>query len=97
MHVTVRIPGQLRTYTSGQAEIGIDVHVVVAAATVRDALMELSVMHPGVRDRVMDEQGRVRQHVNVFVGRESIRFMGGLDTPIADGAVLSIYPSVSGG
>ena len=97
MHVTVRIPGTLRAYTSGRAEIGVDVNVVVAAATVRDALMELSVMHPDVRDRVMDEQGNVRRHVNVFVGRESIRSMGGLDTPIADGAVLSIYPAVSGG
>ena len=97
MRVTVRIPGQLRSYTSGKAEIGVDVNVVVAAATVRDVLMELTALHPGVRDRVMDEQCRVRRHVNVFVGRESIRFMGGLDTPIADGEVLSIYPAVSGG
>jgi len=54
-------------------------------------------VHPGVRDRVMDEQGRVRPHVNVFVGHESIRWTGGLETPIPPDAELFILPAVSGG
>ncbi len=51
----------------------------------------------GVRDRVVTEQGQVRPHVNVFVGDESIRFTGGLSTPLSDGAEISIVPAVSGG
>jgi molybdopterin converting factor small subunit len=43
------------------------------------------------------ETGEVRQHVNVFVGDENIRFSGGLTTPVRDGAVLTILPAVSGG
>jgi molybdopterin converting factor small subunit len=54
-------------------------------------------LHPGVRDRVVNEQGAVRQHVNVFVGDESIRYTGGLDTPLAEGSEISIVPAVSGG
>jgi molybdopterin converting factor small subunit len=50
-----------------------------------------------VRDRVLTDQGAVRPHVNVFVGPESIRFTGGLDTPVSDGAEISILPAVSGG
>jgi sulfur-carrier protein len=50
-----------------------------------------------VKDRVMDEQGRVRPHVNVFVGAESIRDTGGLETPLAAGAELHIIAAVSGG
>src|SRR5947208_1131227 len=52
---------------------------------------------PGVRDRVLTEQGDVRPHVNVFVGTESSRWSGGLATPVPDGAEISILPAVSGG
>jgi molybdopterin converting factor small subunit len=57
----------------------------------------LRVRHPGVWDRVLTEEGAVRQHVNVFVGDESIRYTGGLDTPVPPSAVISIVPAVSGG
>lgn len=48
-------------------------------------------------DRVLTEQGEVRPHVNVFVGEESIRYTGGLATPLTDGAEIAIVPAVSGG
>ena len=67
------------------------------ARTVGDALGALWARYPGARDRVLTEQGDLRLHVNVFVGRESIRFTGGLATPVADGAEISILPAVSGG
>jgi len=46
---------------------------------------------------VMTEEGRLRPHVNVFVGRDSVRYTGGLDTPLRDGAEVSILPAISGG
>jgi len=93
MPIVVWIPGFLRTYTAGRSRVDLD----DTPATVRLALERLWTSHPGVRDRVLDEQGRVRVHVNVFVGVESIRFTGGLETPVTDGAEISIVPAVSGG
>ena len=66
-------------------------------ATVAAVLEALWRAYPGVRDRVLTEQGEVRPHVNVFVGPESIRFTGGLATSVPDGAEISILPAVSGG
>jgi molybdopterin synthase sulfur carrier subunit len=68
-----------------------------APASVGEALAGLGALHPGVRDRVLDERGQVRPHVNVFVGKESIRYTGGLATPLGPEAELHIFPAVSGG
>lgn len=91
--VTFMIPGYLRPHTGGQARV----RAVADAASVGATLDSLWAIHPGVRDRVVTEQGEVRPHVNVFVGSESIRFTGGLATPVADGAEVWIVPAVSGG
>jgi molybdopterin converting factor small subunit len=93
MAVTVHIPGPLREVAGGRSRVRLD----GAPRTVGEALAALGSVHPGVRDRVMDEQGRVRPHVNVFVGHESIRWTGGLETPIPPDAELFILPAVSGG
>jgi molybdopterin synthase sulfur carrier subunit len=87
------IPGPLREFTNGARLVTI----ASGANTAGEALEQLWAEHPGVRDRVLTEQGEVRQHVNVFVGVESIRFTGGLATPVRDGDEISIVPAVSGG
>jgi molybdopterin converting factor small subunit len=87
--VTVRIPGPLRACCDGKSEL-----VVQDATTVAAALAALPV---GVRARILDEQGQVRTHVNVFVGRDDIRGTGGLATALADGASVFVIPAVSGG
>lgn len=87
------IPSYLRSFTGGRSRIELE----VVATTVGEALAALWREHPGVRDRVVTEQGDVRQHVNVFVGDESIRSTGGLATPVADRSEVSIVPAVSGG
>ncbi len=66
-------------------------------ATVNEALAALWAMHPPLRDRIVTEQGQVRQHINVFVGNDCIRYTGGLATPLPEGAEISIVPAVSGG
>jgi len=93
MAVTFMIPGYLRTFTGGQGRV----EVQAQTASVGEALERLWTIHPGVRDRVVTEQGTVRPHVNVFVGNESIRFTGGLETRLASGAEIWIVPAVSGG
>jgi sulfur-carrier protein len=89
MTVVVHLPGPLTAFAGGQSRLSLS-----GPRTVAEALQALP---PGVRDRVMDEQGRVRPHVNVFVGAESIRDTGGLETPLAPGAELHIIAAVSGG
>ena len=92
MAIAFLIPGYLRQYTDGAGRVETE-----SAPTVGEALARLWSAQPGVRDRVVDEQGQVRPHVNVFVGTESIRFTGGLSTPVKDGSEISIVPAVSGG
>ena len=91
MAVTVRIPTQLRTLTGGAGEVGVE------GSTVGEVLKGLDAAHPGFQDRLFDEGGRIRRFVNVFVADEDIRFLQGVDTPVADGQVLSIVPAVAGG
>lgn len=93
MAIVFHIPGYLRQFTGDASLVKID----ASPATVGEALARLWEVHPNARDRVLDEQGAVRPHVNVFVGSEAIRFTGGLNTPVSDGAEISIVPAVSGG
>jgi molybdopterin synthase sulfur carrier subunit len=91
--ITFLISGYLTAYTGGRAQVELEAE----PSTVRDALDSLWSLHLGLRDRVCNEQGQVRQHVNVFVGDENIRQLSGLDTPLIDGKEICILPSVSGG
>jgi molybdopterin converting factor small subunit len=89
--VTVRIPTQLRPLAGGRSELATE------GATVADVLTALDAAHPGFSDRLFDDAGRLRRFVNVFLADEDIRFLEGLDTPVPDGATLSIIPAVAGG
>jgi len=91
--VTVHIPGALREFTAGRAIV----ELAFSKGTIADALTQLGILHPGIRDRVLNEQGQVRQHIDIFIGSESIRYTGGLASPVADGSQITIVPAVSGG
>lgn len=66
-------------------------------ATVRDALRSLETHSPSAIDRVLDEQGNLRQHVNVFLDQENTRFLSGLETPAPDGSTIFVIGAISGG
>ena len=93
MPVTFHIPGALREFTAGRSSL----EIAQSPATLADALSALWTLYPGVRDRIATEQGQVREHINIFVGDEDIRYTGGLATKIVSGAQISIVPAVSGG
>jgi molybdopterin converting factor small subunit len=95
--VTFRIPGPLLSFTGGRHVVEAEATPEGAVLTVADALGQLWRLYPGLRERVLTEQGQVRPHVNVFVGSDSIRDTGGLTTPVADRAEIAIIPAVSGG
>jgi MoaD family protein len=91
MESTVRIPTPLRTLTGGSDE------VKASGATVGDVIEDLEKKHPGLRDRLIDDKGVVRRHVNIYVGEEDIRFLEGLKTELKGGEQISIVPAIAGG
>lgn len=91
MTVTVRIPTTLRTLTGGASEVEIE------GAKVSEVLANLEAAHPGFSARILDDEGALRRFVNVFVADDDIRFLEGLDTPVVEGATVSIIPAVAGG
>lgn len=90
MAVTVKIPSQLRAATGGSAELPAD------GGTVGEVLDAVFAEHGDLRDRIT-EDGELRRFVNVYVGGEDIRFGDGIDTPVEDGAEVTILPAVAGG
>ena len=93
MPVVFSIPSYLRPFAEGRSRVELE----GSPATVSEALEALWTLHPGLRDRVVTEQGEIRPHINVFVGDESIRFAGGLATPLPEESEISILPAISGG
>ena len=91
MAVTVKLPTQLRDAAGDQTEARVD------GATVGEALESLYAQHGELRARIADDGGGLRRFVNVYLGGEDIRFLEGLETPVADGDELTILPAVAGG
>jgi sulfur-carrier protein len=92
MAVTVKIPTQLRAAAGGVAELEVD------GQTVREVLDGVYERHGELRERISEDQsGSLRRFVNVYLGGEDIRFLSGLETPVPDGAEVTILPAVAGG
>ena len=91
MSVTVKLPTQLRASAGGEGA------VVVEGSTVGEALDARYAAHPERRERLSDEDGRLRRFINVYVNGDDIRFGELLDTPVADGQEVQILPAVAGG
>jgi sulfur-carrier protein len=91
MSVSVRVPTILRTYTKGESEVSAD------GSTLSEVLDSLDSSYPGIKGRVVDEQGKLRRFVNVYVGNEDVRFADGLQTTTPDGSQVSVIPAVAGG
>ena len=92
MAVTLRVPTILRTLTGGASEVSVD-----GAATLAEVIDKVDAEHPGIRGRVLDDDGKLRRFVNVYVGEDDVRFAQGLATPTPDGITVSIIPAVAGG
>jgi len=91
MSVSIVLPTPLRQYAGGQKS------VTVKGTTVGQALAALTAEHPDLRPHLFSEDGRLRSFVNVYLGDEDVRYLRHNDTPLSDGAMLSIVPSVAGG
>lgn len=89
--IKVRIPTPLRPLTRGQGE------VEAKGASVAEVIANLDSMHPGLKQRLYDEQGELRRFVNIYVNEEDIRFLKGKETALKEGDEVSIVPAIAGG
>jgi molybdopterin synthase sulfur carrier subunit len=90
MAVEVRIPTILRGYTGGAKAVDGN------GETLSDVIESVETGHPGIKERLI-EDGDLRRFINVYVNDEDVRFLGGLQTPTADGDVVVMLPAVAGG
>ncbi|GAA3668963.1 MoaD/ThiS family protein [Nocardioides ginsengisoli] len=91
MAVSVRIPTILRTYTGGESEVS------ATGANLAEILDDLDANYAGIKGRILDEDGKLRRFVNVYVNNDDVRFEQDLATPTPDGAEVSVIPAVAGG
>ena len=87
----VRIPTPLRKLTAGKEE------VAASGATIGELLADLETRFPGLKERLLDDTGRLRRYVNIYQGAEDVRFLQSLDTPVKDTDEISIVPAIAGG
>lgn len=91
MAIEVRVPTVLRRYTGGERKVLAD------GATLRELVDDLEARHPGLAANLVDDEGRLHRYVNLYVNDEDVRFLGGVETPLDEGDVVSILPAVAGG
>lgn len=89
--IKVRIPTPLRPMTGGKGE------VEAKGENIGQMIDHLNFSHPGIKDRLCDENGEVRRFINIYVNEEDIRFLTGKETPLKDGDEVSIVPAIAGG
>ena len=93
MTVQVLLPGVLASLAGGAKHLDVQ----PAGQTLADLFDALAAMHPMLVRRIRDETGQVRRFVNVYVDGDDVRFQGGLQAPVRDGAEVQVLPSVAGG
>ena len=92
MALTVFLSGHLKTFSNGELEVSLEGEF----ANVGRALDSLWTKHPALRDRVLNEQGEIRTHVNIFAGSDDVKHLQGLATKLSSDE-LHIFNAVSGG
>jgi molybdopterin converting factor small subunit len=88
----VRLTAQLRDYAHGAGEVELD-----SVGDLRSMVARLEKSFPGIGGRIVDDQGKIRAHVNVFVNSENTRELNNEKTSLKDGDIVHILPSVAGG
>jgi sulfur-carrier protein len=91
MAIEVKIPTILRSYTGGAKS------VEASGGTLSALLDSLDADHPGLKGRLITDDGGLHRFVNVYVNDEDVRFTGSLDTALKDGDSVTILPAVAGG
>jgi adenylyltransferase/sulfurtransferase len=90
--MTIFIPTPLRAYTADKDAVDVN------AATIADALDELTGTYPDLRKHLFTSEGKLRAFVNVYLNDEDVRYLPAKDaTKVSPTDTLSIIPSIAGG
>lgn len=89
--VHIRLPRALLAYWTGPPSID------VPADTLAAAFDALETRHPGLAARILDDQGRIRRHVAVFVNGDLMDHRDAATIPLHPGDQVHVVPSISGG
>ena len=89
--VKVRIPAPLQKITQNKPE------VTAEAENIKELILDLEKQFPGIKDRLLDESGKIRRFINFYVNDEDIRFLNQDETQLVDGSEVSIIPAIAGG
>ncbi|MCH7997436.1 MAG: MoaD/ThiS family protein [Chloroflexi bacterium] len=91
MSVSLKIPTPLRRMTNGESTVDVD------GTNLMECIDSLDAQYPGIKERLVSDNGELHRFVNVYVNGEDIRFIDGIKTPIKTGDEVSIVPAVAGG
>ncbi len=91
MAITVRIPTVLRPAVGNASTVSLD------GATVGEVLGKLAAEHPGVREQLFNDDGSLHRFLNIYVNDDDVRYIGGLEAPVAAGDEVTLLPAVAGG
>ena len=91
MAVEVRLPTVLRTHAAGSSVVTVD------GATIGEVLAKLVAEYPAMAGQVVQADGSLHKFVNIYLNDDDVRYLDGVDTPVPDGAEISILPAVAGG
>jgi sulfur-carrier protein len=91
MPVRVKLPTLLRSNAGGEAL------VEGSGSTLREVFDDLESRYPGITERIVTPDGALQRFVNVYVNDEDVRYLGSLETEVAEGDTVAILPAVAGG
>ena len=91
MAITVLIPTALRSFTDRRGE------AAVSGDTVGAAVAALAADYPGIKPHLYDDGGALRSYMNIYVGKENVKSLNGMDTALNDGDTIMLVPAIAGG
>lgn len=91
MAAVLRIPTVLRLAVNGQTTIEVE------GATIGEVLASVTATYPATAGQLLDENGALHRFLNIYVNDDDVRYIGGLNAPVADGDDITLLPAVAGG
>ena len=91
MPVTVNVTSVIQAVVNGQREFDAE------GATIGELIADVDRRYPGFAARIIDDRGEMVRFVNVYLNDEDVRYLGGRETPLKDGDVVSFLPALAGG
>lgn len=91
MSVVVRIPTVLRSAMGGQSQVAVE------GATIGQVFEQLVNDFPAIKGQLLNDDGTMHRFLNVYVNDDDVRYLGGVETPVADGDEITLLPAVAGG